>query len=206
MWSEEIVYDILSLQWTILGLSLTIFFVWSVIIVDFLRKRQPREDDTNSFYKKYKFVLEKNYFSQEIEATFSTMLLLTINLLLLLICTSFVYISTNPDTVFTQNLLRCCFYFTTNSILGLFIDVLRPLKKEKNDLLKNNNVTKADIENAQAAVYIQAIFEGIEKGFMALDPAEYTEEDKKIMLAEFLKSFKESLDNKEGSKTATKEL
>ena len=80
-WTTEAVYDILSLQWMIFGLSLTIFLVWNVIIVEFLKRKQPKESDSDDLLQKYKIALEKHDFSQEVEVTYSTIILLTINLL-----------------------------------------------------------------------------------------------------------------------------
>ena len=39
IWDTDMVYEVLSLQWTIFGLSLTIFLVWNVIMVEFLKTK-----------------------------------------------------------------------------------------------------------------------------------------------------------------------
>lgn len=184
-WTTEAVYDILSLQWMIFGLSLTIFLVWNVIIVEFLKRKQPKKSDSDDLLQKYKIVLEKHDFSQEVEVTYSAIILLTINLLLLLISTSLIYISAKPNSILTQNILRCSFFLTTNSIVGLFLDILKPLKKEKTEMLKNNTVTKSEINTAQVALLAQNAWEKMEEK-LGLDTETYTLEEKEILFNKFL--------------------
>ena len=205
VWDTEAVFDILSVQWTIFGLSLTVFLVWDVIIVEFLKKRQPSADDSADLLQKYKTIIEKKSYSQEVETTFLSVTMLTVNLFLLLLSTSQIYIAAMPDTLFTQTMLRCSFFFTTNSIACLFLDILKPLKKEKTEMLKSNNVTKEDVDNAQAALFSQAIIDGIEKAVMALDPEKYTEGEKKKIFIEYLKAFGESVKSREDSESGEQE-
>lgn len=197
IWTAEVVYDILSLQWTIFGLSLTVFLVWNVIIVEFLKNRQPKEPDSSDLLQKYKLALEKRSFSQEIETTFSTIVLLTINLFLLLVSASLIYISAKPESVFVQDVLHCTFFVTTNSIASLFLDILKPLNRDKTEMLKNSNVTKEDIDKAYAALFVQNIVEGIEEAVMARNPEKYTDEEKKELIVACLKAFREGIENKE---------
>lgn len=187
-WTTEAVYDILSLQWMIFGLSLTIFLVWNVIIVEFLKRKQPKESDSDDLLQKYKIVLEKHDFSQEVEVTYSTIILLTINLLLLLLSTSLIYIVAKPNSVLTQNILRCSFFLTTNSIICLFLDILKPLKKETTEMLKNNNVTKSEINNAHIALLFLDAMEGM-KEELGLDTEKYTQEEKEKLYSRFLKAL-----------------
>jgi hypothetical protein len=196
-WDANTVYDILSLQWTIFGLSLTIFLVWNVIIVEFFKNTQPKEPDPSDSFQKYKLVLEKKSFSQELETTFSTIVLLTINLFLLLLSTSLIYISAEYESIITQNILRFTFFFTTNSIVCLFLDLLTPLEKDRAEMLKRNQVTKEDIDKAQLALFTQAIIKGIEEGVMSLDSEKYTEEEKKKLIAEYLEAFKDGWKSKD---------
>lgn len=205
IWDANTASDMLSLQWSIFGLSLTIFLVWNVIIVEFLKNRQPKEPGSSELLQKYKLALEKRSFSQEIETTFFSVVLLTINLFLLLVSTSLIYISAKSESIITQNILHCSFFFTTNSIACLFLDILKPLKKDKADMLKDNNVTKEDIDKAQAALFAQAIIDGITQGVMALDSEKYTEEEKKKMIVEYLEFFRDGLKSKEKNETDEQE-
>lgn len=205
IWDENTASNLLSLQWSIFGLSLTIFLVWNVIIVEFLKNKQPKEPGPSELFQKYKLALEKRLFSQEIETTFLSVVLLTVNLFLLLLSTSLIYISADAESIITQNILHCSFFFTTNSIACLFLDILKPLKKDKADMLKDNNVTKEDIDKAQAALFAQAIIDGITQGVMALDSEKYTEEEKKKMIVEYLEFFRDGLKSKEKNETGEQE-
>ena len=118
---------------------------------------------------------------------------------LLLSSTTMIYISMTPESVITQNVLLCSFFITINSIIRLFVDILSPLKKEKEEMLKNNSVTKLDIDTAYAVQVTQAIIIGITQGVMALDSDKYTEEDKKKLIAEYLTALKNHVENKENS-------
>lgn len=197
IWSVDMVSEVLSLQWTIFGLSLTIFLVWNVIMVEFLKAKQPKVSDSSSLYQKYTLALEKKTYTQEIDTTFNSVVLLTINLFLLLLSSVMIYISMKPESIITQNILLCSFFFTTNSIISLFIDILAPLKKDKEEMLKNNSVTISDIDNAYAAHFTQAIVDGITQGVMALDSDKYTEENKRKLIVEYLTAFKDFVKNKE---------
>lgn len=201
IWTTDTVFEILSVQWTIFGLSLTIFLVWNVIIVEFLKNKQPKESDLSSLLSKYTLAIEKKTFSQEIETTFNTVVLLTINLFLLLLSTMAIYVSAKPESVVTQNILLCSFFFTTNSIICLFIDILMPLKKDKAEMLKNNNVTKEDIDKAQAALFAQAIIDVLKERVMSLDPEKYTDDEKKELLIGYLEAFRDYVRSKETSKS-----
>lgn len=201
IWTVDMVYEVLTLQWTVFGLSLTIFLVWNVIIIEFLRNKQPKESDASTVLSKYTLAIRKRTYSQEIETTFNTVVLLTINLVLLLLSTSAIYISVKPESVVTQNILLCSFFFTTNSIICLFIDILRPLKKDKEEMLKDNNVTKEDIDEAQAALVTKAIIDGLKAGVMGLDPEKYSEDEKKKLFIEYLEAFRDYIHSKDDSKS-----
>ena len=199
IWDADMVSEVLSLQWTIFGLSLTIFLVWNVLMVEFLKGKQPKVSDASSLYQKFTLALEKKTYTQEIDATFNSVVLLTINLFLLLLSSTMIYISMKPESIITQNILLCSFFFTTNSILCLFMDILSPLKKDKEEMLENNSVTQSDMDKAYAAQFAQAIIDGITQGVMALDSDKYTEEDKKKLIVEYLMAFKDFSKNKEKS-------
>ena len=203
IWVADMVSEVLSLQWTIFGLSLTIFLVWNVIMVEFLKAKQPKVSDSSSLYQKYTLALEKKTYTQEIDTTFNSVVLLTINLFLLLLSSTMIYISMKPESIITQNILLCSFFFTTNSILCLFMDILMPLKKDKAKMLKNNDVTKEDIDKAQAALFTQAIIDGLKAGVMGLDPEKYSEDEKKKLFIEYLEAFRDYVHSKEESKTDT---
>ena len=205
IWDADMVSEVLSLQWTIFGLSLTIFLVWNVLMVEFLKGKQPKVSDSSSLYQKFTLALEKKTYTQEIDTTFNSVVLLTINLFLLLLSSTMIYIGMKPESIITQNILLCSFFFTTNSILCLFMDILLPLKKDKEEMLKNNSITQSDIDKAYAAHFAQAIIDGIKQGVMALDSDKYTEEDKKKLIVEYLTAFKDFAKNRENSDSEKQE-
>ena len=195
IWTSERVERILSIQWTIFGLSITIFLVWKVLMVDFLKKAQPQNNSIIDYVQRYKFLEAKRSFSQDIELTFSTLILLTFNLFLLLLSTIFIYMIDTPESIFTQNVTRCSFYFTTNTIASLFVDILKPLKKDKADLIKENTVTKEELDQAKANAFLQMVVDGVKNAIM--DSDKYTDNEKKEMLEAFLDALREAASKKD---------
>lgn len=199
-WTIEEVRDAVSLQWTIFGLSLAIFLVWNGIIVDFLKQKQPYSRNEQNGIKKYELLMKKKSFSEEVETTFSSIILLTVNFFLLLLSTSLVYIQNLSQNIFTQNVVLCSFNFSIGTIAILFLDILKPLKRDKVELLKDNTVTKNEVDNAQGIAIAQAIIEGIKKGVGGLDPELYSEEEKQQIFMEYMEALKESFENTENKK------
>ena len=54
IWDINEVHEVLSIEWTIFGLSIAIFLVWDVIYINYLKKKQPYATD------KYYLMPEKN--------------------------------------------------------------------------------------------------------------------------------------------------
>lgn len=195
-WEVNTVYDILSLQWTIWGLSLAIFLVWDGIVIAYLKRNQPEELDPTNPFQKCRFLLRKESFLQEIESTFSSVIFLTVNLFLLLFSTIQIYLKAQPDSVFTQSVLYCSFFFTTNSIAGMFLDILKHLNREKSELIEINKVTKEDLNYAQTGLFVKAVVDGFGKVVADLDPESYPQEEKEKILNQFLDSLKETIANR----------
>ena len=181
LWTKEEIENVLSIQWTIFGLSLTILLVWNVVI-DLLRKDQPKELDATDSIQQYKYIEHKILFSQSIEMTFSSVVVLTANLFFLIISTAFIYIFKKPAELITQNIVMCSFYFTTNAITMLFADMLRPLRKDKAQLIKENTVTKEDFDHARVAAVAQSMFETV------FDSDKLTDEEKKQIIAHLVET------------------
>lgn len=195
-WDVNTVYDILSLQWTIWGLALAIFLVWDGIVIAYLKRIQPEELDSTNPLQKCRFLLRKESFLQEIESTFSSVIFLTVNLFLLLFSTIQIYLKAQPDSVFTQSVLYCSFFFTTNSIAGMFLDILKLLNREKSELLEISKVTKEDLDYAQTGLFVKAVVDGFGKVVADLDPESYPQEEKEKILNLFLDSLKETIANR----------
>lgn len=82
------------------------------------------------------------------------------------------------------------------------MDILKPLNKDKAEMLRNNNVTKEDIDKAQAVLFAQAIIDELKVGVMSLDPEKYSEDEKRILFVEYLEAFKDYVNSKEDSNSA----
>lgn len=66
--------------------------------------------------------------------------------------------------------------------------------------MKDNTVTKNEVDNAQGIAIAQAIIEGIKKGVGGLDPELYSEEEKQQIFMEYMEALKESFENTENKK------
>ena len=77
---------------------------------------------------------------------FSTVTLLTINLVALILATASAYLSVDNITIIIQNIVYFSFLLCTNTVLQLFLDILQPIKEEKRELLKGMEVTAEDVE------------------------------------------------------------
>lgn len=147
----EVTYDvselknIISLCWTILSISITIFLVWNVLILQYLKKKQPQKNKNMGSIQKYIYIDQKRKFFDSASTLFSTITLLTINLFALAISTSIVHIVNVEVPVLKQNIVLLSFYLSINTIFQLFIDILVPLTEEKKLILKDMKATAEDV-------------------------------------------------------------
>ena len=190
-WTTDNVNDILTIEWTIFGLSLTIFLVWNVIIVDYLKKKKPQEAKKPDYIQQYELLKEKQTFSQEVESTFSKIILLSINLIILLISSTLVYIEQSAETLFTQISVRCAFYFSTNTIISFFFDMLKPLKADKDNLKKTSQVSMRELDTAMTGAVIHTLFnEGVRQINAS---SEYSDEEKKQFSTLYVNTMRDVL-------------
>ena len=133
--------------------------------------------------------MKKRAFSSEIDTTFLTVVLLSINLLLLLFSSALVYISHIPDAIFTQNAIILTFYYLANTITSLFFDILKPLKQEKDALKESCKVCDKELNAALGKAFVEAF---ITAGIEAIQSSdELTEEQKKEGVRQYLSGMKE---------------
>ena len=191
IWTTGEIKDILTLEWTIWGLSITIFLVWNILIIDYLRKKRPVELEESEYFHHYQELKEKQSFAQEVDSTWSSVVLLSINLILLLFSSSLVYIQHVPESVFTQNILKCSFFFSTNTIVSLFFDMLKPLLADKKTLKADNQVTKKELDAALAGDFVHMFLAEMVKQIHNM--SELSEEEQKQLSIQFLESFKADL-------------
>ena len=197
-WEPEEIKDIVAVEWTIFGLSLTIFLVWNIVI-DYLKRKQPVASENMDFVQKYNFLKNRQSFLSEVEAAFSSIVLLTVNLFLLIFSTGIVYLGRFLESIITQNVVQCTFYFTTNTIFMLFLEMLKPLRLEKKELKKANSVSNEELNKAQSLAFIQDVIDDGLK--MILESDKYSDEQKKEMGQLYMKVFEEAV--KKASETNT---
>lgn len=159
LWSIEEIEQVLSVEWMIFGLSITIFLVWDVLIVKYLKGKQSNKQENESFKDHYATLLNKQLIYNETQSTFNVVIVLTINLFILIIATLSVYVVKKPESLFTQNMTIGAFYFSTNSLIGLFLDILKPLREEKRKILEENKVSATDVNVAHFLANVQTIIE-----------------------------------------------
>ena len=172
---------------------------FSLVVIEYLKRKQPIATNILDSLHQYEFLMRKESFLQEIEETFSPIILLSINLIMLVLSTTLTYILKIPDEVFVQNIVLCSFYFTINTIFSLFFGMLKLLKDEKRNLLDENTVTKEDLDYARAKVFVDAFIEQAKKTIEENIPEDCSEEEKnKLVMARF-KAFIEDTNKKDNS-------
>lgn len=80
----------------------------------------------------------------------------------------------------------------------LFLEVLRPIKENRNKLLRENSVTKEEIDRAKGEAIIQNLIK--EEVRIIMDSDKYTKEEKEEQIAIFLEALKEAARKKDDSK------
>ena len=189
LWTIEETKEVLTIIWTILGLSITIFLVWNVVIIQYLKKQTPKKINKKDYLQKYGYLLAKQNLASNVKAITSTIIMLTINLILALISTVLIYMIKKPDTLIVQNILICTFYFSTNTLISLFVDMLKPVFQDKKILLKENNVTFEEIKETRALAFLQQF---IRETFKIIDKDETkSEEEKKQEKEDFINQLKQ---------------
>lgn len=139
---------IISLEWGIIGISITIFLVWNVLILQYLKKKMPQFRKDFSLWEEFNYIEDKETSYRSINTTFVSVVLLTINLAILIFSTATVILSDGVNLI-NQNATFVSFCFCTNSVFLLFIDMLKPLYDEKKSLLEKNKITNKDFERKE---------------------------------------------------------
>ena len=193
LWTAQEIADVLSIIWTTFGLSITIFLVWNVLIVGYLKSKEPIDKKDSDLIERYHYLISKNSFAQDVKTLFNTVVLLVINLFLILIATSSIYLSKSPESLLTQNITICAFYFSTNTLISLFLDILKPLQKDRNELIDKNQISLTEFKVAEIGARLQTNIET----FVTLvhDNSALNEEQKKELITLFFDMVKGCLKN-----------
>ncbi len=140
----ETLKEFISVQWSILGLSIAIFLIWNGVVFKYLEERRPKKTDNPFPIEQYEYINEKIDFYQMATERFNSITLLIINLMLLAVATTTVYIVYNKVTLLNQNLSIASYYFCSNTIISLFFDILLPFIDRKRKILKNMKVSNPE--------------------------------------------------------------
>ena len=191
LWTVQEIAEVLSIIWTIFGLSITIFLVWNVLIVGYLKSKQPVEKKDSNLIEHYHYLISRNTFVQDTKTLFNTVVFLVINLFVILMATTSVYLSKSPESLLTQNITICSFYFSTNTLVCLFLDILKPLQKDRKALIDQNQISSTEFEMAEAGARLQINMETFVK--LVNDSTFLTDEQKKEVIALFFKMITDCL-------------
>ncbi len=203
IWTQEEIRNLVSLEWSIFGISITIFLVWNVLVVKYLKEKKPQKPSEVSSVSTLRYILDKSSFYGTTTVLFNTVSLLTCNLVLLTLATTMVYMSSDSWIILKQAVVTLVLYFSTNTIILLFIDIIKPLNEEKKIFLAESKVTSKDLETQNRIV------EKSNKVFTAIDEIAQLEhlskEEKDKIIMELLRDFlegenveKKEADNKVG--------
>ena len=136
--------EFISIQCSMLGLSIAIFLIWNGIVFKYLEEHRPKKSENPFPIEQYEYINEKIDFYKMATERFNSIIMLIINLLLLATATTTVYIVYNKVTLFNQNLSIASYYFCSNTIISLFFDILLPLIDKKRKILKNMKVSNSE--------------------------------------------------------------
>lgn len=138
--------ELLSLEWVILGISITIFLIWNVVIIEYLQKKKPQKPQSSLPTKKWLYLQEKEDFYFDATSLLSNVYLLLINLSVICIVTVVIFVTSRAATFFSQSIVILGLYLCTNTIIGLILDILKPFNEQKNAMLEETKTTKADVD------------------------------------------------------------
>ena len=143
---KEELKDFISLQWVIFGLSVTVFFVWEVIVSRLIKEEKPKKAEDTNFLAEIKFINEKKQYRENISKKYFLVFYLILNAVVLLFATSYIYIQTTETALFNQSLIISSFYICTNTFLQLLLDIIMPILSEKKEAFSDVSVTERDID------------------------------------------------------------
>ncbi len=138
--------NLISLCWNIFGVSITIFLVWQVIVLKYLKDNRPNSPKSKNLILKSWHIDDKRDFYNIANNLFDSIIILTINLVVLIIATGSVYVVSTKFPLLTQTFVILSFYFCTNTIFQLFIDIISILNSEKKPIVEDMKTTYDDLK------------------------------------------------------------
>lgn len=196
VWDLEQMRNFISLQWTIFGITITIFLVWNALIINNLKQKFPKPIQKQTILNKSHYINEKMQFYQNASFKFNSITFVIINSLTIIVSTGFLYIAFNEVNLINQNITIASFYFCTNTLSIILLDVLEPLLLEKKILLEKTKVDYAEVrqlnkfqETMSNTLIACAQIDGLEN----IDDGE-----KQIMIKKLLSAIMEDNSESEG--------
>ena len=186
--AQEAARELLSLEWTILGISIAVFLIWNVKVIDYLEKKKPTKPQDCLPTKTMIYIQEKENFYFDSTMLLNNVYLLLANLIVVCVSTAAIYISSKEMGLYSQTILIFGLFLCTNTIIGLIFDVLKPFRDKKDEMLKETKTTISDVKLQNAilkdADELLLITERI-KNSQSID-----ETQKALLIAELIKNFK----------------
>lgn len=138
--------ELLSLEWVILGISITAFLIWNVVTIEYLQKKKPQKPQSPLPTQTWLYLQEKENFYSDATSLLSNVYLLLINLSVICIATGTLYVTSRAATLFSQSIVILGLYLSTNTIIGLILDILKPFNEKKKAILEETKTTNEDVE------------------------------------------------------------
>ena len=142
----EDIKELLSLEWVILGVSITAFLIWNVVTIEYLQKRKPQKPQSSLPTKTWLYLQEKENFYSDATSLLSNVYLLLLNLIVICVATVNVYVISRTATILSESIVILGLYLSTNTIIGLIFDILKPFNEKKKAILEETKTTNKDIE------------------------------------------------------------
>ena len=123
--------ELISLEWVILGTSITVFLIWHVITIEYLEKKLPVKPQSVIPTKKILYIQKKEAFYSDATMLLNNANLLFINLIGLIIATAYVYVTSRTANLFSQTLVTAVLLLCTNTVIGLVADIFKLFNERK---------------------------------------------------------------------------
>lgn len=146
IWDTDTLKDVISLQWTILGITIALFLAWYIANEKYLKSKGVSNTNFENLDDNKRYSYRKLNFSYLANQRITSVSFLSINVLLLILATGSFYFGENGVEInlLNQNLAILCFYFSTNSFLDLFLKIVYLLKDDSKDIMKKAEISLDD--------------------------------------------------------------
>ncbi len=140
---------IVSLQWTIYGISIAIFLVWYYVVIGFLKDNRPKLYTNPNYTQLFDNIHRKNAYQSSTSSYYRSIVFLVINTITLIFVTIRTYIDTEAPTVMSQALLLIGFFMSICTLIVLFLDIISIGFREKKAMLKGMEISGKEKEELE---------------------------------------------------------